>query len=159
MTKMRYESLSAFHAARHLAIEERDRCALGLETRWNQLKDPAVRSILAKDAALDLVRSTVIGRKVHGLLHGRISGALLSTLGIAFASTRRGTAKRMLFSVASALLGKIMSAEQESGPGMLSKLAEGIGGIVRRMRERKAERNSRECSSDTKAEHEVAATN
>ncbi len=136
---MKYENMNAFVAAKQLARAERDVHGNSLATRWEQLKDPEVRGMLVKNTALDVVRSTTPGRHIHDLMQGRVSGALVSGIGMAIASTQRGLGKRLLFSGVSLLLAKLMPDNGEKG--ILSDLATGIGGMVRRFRERRADRN------------------
>jgi hypothetical protein len=128
--------------ARQEAIDARDQLEQALVQRWGQLKDAEVRSALVKDAASDILRSSSIGRGIHELLNGRFSGPLISTLGLAYASTRGGLGKRMLFSGISLALGKVVEQQENGGPGMLTKIAEGIGSIVRGIRERNAQRQA-----------------
>jgi hypothetical protein len=150
MTKMKYDSLTAFYTAKQAVRDERDRHAESVALRWSLLKNDEVRSTLFKNAAVDMVRGTAVGRQVHELLNGRFSGPLISGLGMAFASTRAGVGKRMLFSGISLALGKMFGAQNADpdAPGMLTKLAEGIGSIVRTIRERKAGRNGQDVEPD-----------
>lgn len=139
---MKYDSLSAFYAAKLAVREERDRHAENIALRWALLKDHEVRSTLLKNTAVDVVRGTAMGRSIHNLLNGRFSGPLISGLGMVFASTRAGFGKRMLFSGISLLLGKLVAGKQDDAPGILTRLAEGIGSVVRSVRERQASREN-----------------
>jgi hypothetical protein len=143
---MKYDSLSAFHTAKQDLRDERDRHAESIALRWSMLKDREVRSTLLKNAAVDVVRGSAAGRQIHDLLNGRFSGPLISGLGMAYASTRGGFGKRMLFSGISLALGKLFGEQNNdpTSPGILTKLAEGIGSIVSGIRERKAARNENE---------------
>jgi hypothetical protein len=136
----RYETLALFHAAKAEARRERDLHAGQLAHKWTVLKDPDMRGELLRDAAGDMLRNWAPFKRVHELLHGRISGSTVAAVGMAIASTRTGFVKRMLYSGLSMLLGKVIGEKEEAGPGMLSTLAAAIGTFRTRMRERKAER-------------------
>lgn len=148
--KMKYDSLSAFYTAKQDLRDERDRHAESIALRWSMLKDREVRSTLLKNAAVDVVRGSAAGRQIHDLLNGRFSGPLISGLGMAYASTRGGFGKRMLFSGISLALGKLFGEQNNdpTSPGILTKLAEGIGSIVSGIRERRAARNEQDVEQD-----------
>jgi hypothetical protein len=145
---MKYDSLTTFFAAKQQLRAERDHHAERIVQRVTLLKDSEVRSALLKSAAIDVVRGTDTGRHVHDLLNGRFSGPLISGLGLAYASTRAGFGKRMLFSGISLALGKLVGGGDGDAPGLLTKLAEGIGSIVRGIRERKASRNGHDAEAE-----------
>jgi len=154
--KMKYDSLNTFYTAKRTVRDERNLHAESIVLRWSQLKDREVRSILLRNAAVDVVRGSAVGRQIHDLLNGQISGPLISGLGMAFASSRGGFGKRMLFSGINLALGKILGGEDSDPRGLLTKLAEGIGSIVRVVRERKAERNGHDLDPEVSS-HEGEA--
>lgn len=135
---MKYDSLNTFHVAKQQARDELDQREQALVWRWTQLKDSTVRGALVKDAAIDIVRGSSFGRQVHEMLNGRFSGPLISTLGLAFAATRGGIGKRMLFSGISLALGKLLGGVEPGKSGVLSNIAERIGSVVRSIREDRA---------------------
>ncbi|MBK9176348.1 MAG: hypothetical protein IPM46_08410 [Flavobacteriales bacterium] len=136
----RYKNLAHFLAAKAEARRTRDVHAGQLAERWALLKDPDTRGVLLRDAMGDMLRNWAPYRRVHELLHGRISGSTVAAVGMAVASTRQGFFKRMLYTGVSVLLGKVIGEKEEKGPGLLSTLATAIGSMRQRMRERKAER-------------------
>jgi len=154
---MKYDSLTAFYTAKNALRDERDRHAESIALRWALLKDSEVRGALLKNTAVDVVRGTAAGRQIHELLNGRFSGPLISGLGMAFASTRGGFAKRMLFSGISLALGKLVGEKSDDPRGILTKLAEGIGSVVRSYREQKAGHNTHDLEPETSFQAEEPA--
>jgi hypothetical protein len=132
---MKYDSLNTFLAAKEHARAEIRRSEQSIAWHWTQLKDPAVRGAMAKGAASDLLRSSSVGRQFHELLNGRFTGPLISTVGLAYASTRGGVGKRVLFSTISLALGKLFGGLGGAKSGMLSGIAERIGAVVSKIRE------------------------
>lgn len=155
--KMKYDSLGAFYMAKRKVRDERDRHEQSIALRWSQLKDSEVRNTLFKNAAIDVVRGSAAGRQIHDLLNGKFSGPLISGLGMAFASTRGGFGKRMLFSGISLALGKILGDQDSDPRGLLTRLAEGIGSIVRGIRERKAGHDGHDLDPEASMREEEAA--
>lgn len=139
-----YKTLAEFHTAKIQARHERDIHANGVAHRWSLLKEPETRGALLRDAMGDMLRNWGPYRRIHELLHGRISGSTVTAVGMAIASTRQGFLKRMIYSGVSMLLGKVIGDEPDTGESVLGKLATTIGGVVRGMRERKAAREEEE---------------
>jgi hypothetical protein len=152
---MKYDSLTTFFAAKEQARAQIRRSEISLAWRWTQLKDPEVRGAMAKGAAGDLLRSSSAGRQIHELLNGRFTGPLISTIGLAYASTRGGVGKRVLYSGISLALGKLVGGLGEGRSGLLSGIAERIGSVVRSFRER---RSANDQSTANGHEPEVTAT-
>lgn len=153
MQKKMYDSLDAFRSELALARSMRDGHEQDLSQRWDQLKDPSVRGLLLKDAAVDVIRSTRPGRHIHDLLHGRFSGSMVSTLGMAFANTQHGFVRRMAYSGISMLLGRMFRSDEAPASTTLSDVAGGIGHFVQRMRARQAERNEARGEQELEREH------
>lgn len=145
----RYATLEHFRLAKAEAQKQRDVHAAGIGQRWALLKQPQTRGALLRDAVGDLLRSWKPYRHVHDVLNGRISGSTVTAVGMAVASMQRGLGKRLLYSGISMLLGKVIGDKEEKGPGMLSTLATAIGGMLQRMRERKAEREEEMIEEET----------
>lgn len=155
---MKYDSIGAFRTAKNTLRDKRDRHAENIALRWELLKDGDVRSTLLKNTAIDVVRGSTTGRHIHDLLNGRFAGPLVSGLGMAFATTRGGFGKRMLYSGISLALGKLVGQQNDDPRGILTKIAEGIGSIVRSIRERKAERNAQDMDRDPQVYSEKTPT-
>jgi hypothetical protein len=151
--KKPFESLDAFYVELNATRAERDVHGAGIVTRWEQLKDPVVRGMLVKDAVMDVIRSTKPGRRLHDLMSNGLTGTVISTLGLAFANTRSGLGKRLLFSGISLLLGKLMRPadnEEDSG-GILSNVATIAGRFFHNLRERKAAHEAMEHAEEPDA--------
>ena len=134
-----YKSLESFHADKRAARVDRDRYTDSLSTRWARLQDPGTRGVLLRDAVGDVLRNWKPYRSIHDLLHGRVSGDMVSSLGLAAAWLHRSWTKRLLYSGLSLLLGKAMGRNGvPEGPGMLMSVANGIKAVVKHMRERRA---------------------
>lgn len=140
MQKRMYDSLSGFRAEQERVRILRDGHEVELAKRWEQLKDPSIRGILFKDAAVDVLRSSNAGRRIHDIMQGRYSASLISTLGMAYASTRQGLVKRLAYTGAGMLLDRLLRSDTTPSTNTLSQLVGGIGDIIRRARERSAER-------------------
>jgi hypothetical protein len=153
MQKKMYDSLDAFRSELARARSMRDGHEQDLSQRWDQLKDPSVRGLLLKDAAVDVIRSTGPGRHIHDLLHGRFSASMVSTLGMAFANTQHGFVKRMAYSGISLLLGRLMRPDKAPASSTLSHVASGIGQFVQRLRARQAARN--DARTEQEVEHDI----
>lgn len=133
-----YKSLESFHAEKREARAERDRFADSLATRWDHLQEPATRGVLLRDAVGDALRSWKPYRSIHDLLHGHVSGDMVSSIGMAAAGLHRNWTKRLLYSGLSMLLGKAIGRNGvPEGTGLLSSLAQGIGSIMKVVRERR----------------------
>lgn len=143
----RYKTLAHFRAVKAEARHERDLHAGQLAQRWTLLKDPVSRGALLRDAMGDMLRGWAPFKRVHDVLHGRISGSTVTAVGMAIASTRQGFFKRMIFSGASVMLGKLIGDKEEQGPGLLAMLASAVGGMMRRMREQKDAREEEEAGT------------
>ncbi len=140
-----HKSLESFHAEKRLARAERDRYADSLATRWGQMQDPATRGVLLRDAVADALRSWKPYRSVHELLHGRVSGDMVSSLGMAAAGMHRSWTKRLLYTGISLLLGKAIGRNGvPEGSGILTSFAHGIGGFMKRVQQRRARRKTEE---------------
>ncbi|MEO8591252.1 MAG: hypothetical protein ABI432_17875 [Flavobacteriales bacterium] len=140
----RYKSLEDFRTAKIQVRQERDHHARNISNRWALLREPQTRGALLRDAVGDVLRSWKPYRRVHDVLNGHISGSTVAAVGMAVASMQRGIGKRLLYSGISMLLGKAIGNNDDRGSGLLSTLASAVGGVVRRMRERKAEREEEE---------------
>lgn len=139
---VRYTTLADFRAAKEEARLARDFHAGQLAHRWAILKDPDARGALLLDAVGDMLRTWPPIKRVHELLNGRISGATVTAVGMAFASTRHGFVRKLIYSGLSMLLGKVIGEKEGEGQGILSTLATAIGSMRQRMRERRAEREA-----------------
>lgn len=140
-----YKSLESFHSAKRAARIERDRHADALTKRWDHLQDPAARGILLRDAVGDALKSWKPYRSIHDLLHGRVSGEMVSSLGLAAAGLHGSWTKRLLYSGLSMLLGKAIGRNGvPEGSSLLTSLAHGIGSFVKQARERRARRKNEE---------------
>ncbi len=153
MQKKMYDSLVAFRSELAQARLMRDGHEQELSQRWALLKDPSVRGLLLKDAAVDVIRSTGPGRHIHDLLHGRFSASMVSTLGMAFANTQHGFVRRMAYSGISMLLGRMFRSDEAPASTTLSDVAGGIGHFVQRMRARQTARN--DARAEQEVEHEI----
>ena len=144
----KYTDLAEFRKAKTRARQEREHYAANIAERWVLLKEPRTRGALLRDALGDLLHSWKPYRRVHELLNGRVSGSTVSTIGMAIASLQGGFVKRMLWSGVSMLLGKLIGEKEEQGPGFLSTLATAIGGMVQRVRERKAKQEEEDIETE-----------
>lgn len=140
-----YKSLESFRAEKRLARAERDRYADALTVRWARLQDPATRGVLLRDAVADALRSWTPYRKVQELLHGRVSGEMVSSLGMAAAGMHRSWTKRLMYTGISLLLGKAIGRNGvPEGAGLVSSFVQGVGAFMKRVQERRARRNAEE---------------
>lgn len=131
---MRHKSLNDFRTAQWLARNERDRYAESIADRWEHLKDRETRGILMRDALGDVVRGWTPYRKVHDLLHGKVSGSTVSSIGTTVASMLPGFKRRLIFSGISMLLGKVIGDTPGKHSGILSSVASGMSGLARFIR-------------------------
>lgn len=140
---MMYKSLDSFHKEKRAARAERDRHADALASRWDRLQDSTTRGILLRDAVGDALRSWKPYRSVHDLLHGRISGDMISSVGLAAAGLNRSWTKRLLYSGLSVLLGKAIGRNGvPEGRGLLTAVAQGVGFFMKHARERRARKKA-----------------
>ncbi|MBK6774870.1 MAG: hypothetical protein IPG74_03120 [Flavobacteriales bacterium] len=128
---MAHKTLSDFRTALWLARNERDRYAESIAERWDHLKDRETRGMLLRDALGDVLRRWAPYRKVHELLHGKVSGSTVSSIGTAVASMVPGFKRRLILSGISMLLGKVIGDVPGKPSGILSSVASGIGGLAR----------------------------
>lgn len=120
---------------------ERDVYGDALATRWERLQDPEQRGVLLRDAIGDALSSWKPYKRVTDLLHGRVSGDMISSIGLTLAGFQRSWTKRLLYSGLSMVLGKAIGSNgTDEGTSPLSALAKGIGAIVSKFRERKQRR-------------------
>jgi len=144
---MKHKTLDEYRTAKWQARRERDRYANAIGERWEMVKDPGTRGILLRDAVSDVVRNWGPYRKVHDLLHGKVSGSAVATVGSAVASMLPGFKKRLVFKGLSVLLGKVIGDDPAKQSGVLSSISTGIGAVstfLRNRRERQAARAAAE---------------
>ncbi|MBL7985677.1 MAG: hypothetical protein JNM91_11790 [Flavobacteriales bacterium] len=141
-----YKSLDQFRAEKEAARRDRDLYTNALATRWEVLQNPRTRGILLRDAVSDALMSWKPYQRVHDLLHGRVSGEMVSSVGMAAAGLHRSWTKRLIYTGLSLLAGKAMGRNGvPEGTSTLSALAKGIGSVVRRMRERRERRRAEQA--------------
>ncbi len=132
-----FKDIDSFRAEKRALRVERDQYADALASRWESLQDPVQRGILLRDAVGDVLHSWKPYKRVHDLLHGRISGDMVASIGMTVAGFQRSWTKRLLYSGLSMLLGKVMGRNGiEEGESTLSALAKGVGAIVSKFRQR-----------------------
>ncbi|MFZ1686422.1 MAG: hypothetical protein WAU70_03310 [Flavobacteriales bacterium] len=134
---MEHKNLNDFRAAQWQARRERDRYAQSMADRWEHLKDPDTRGILMRDAIGDVLRSWSPIRKVQEMMHGKVSGSTVSTVGSTVASMLPGFKRRMIFTGVSMLLGKVIGDDPGKQSSTLSSLAGGMRSVAKFLRERK----------------------
>ncbi|MEO8068337.1 MAG: hypothetical protein ABI599_11645 [Flavobacteriales bacterium] len=147
---MRHKSLSEYRTAKWQARRERDHYAHSISERWEALKDPDTRGILLRDAAGDALRSWGPYSKVHDLLHGKVSGSTVASVGTAVASMLPSFKKRLLFGGLSMLMGKWIGDDPDKKSNTLSSVATGIGTVVQFLRHRR-ERRAAEAAAEVEA--------
>lgn len=140
---MTYKSLDSFHNEKRAARAERDRHADALASRWERLQDPVTRGILLRDAVGDALRSWKPYRRAHDLLHGRVSGDMISSVGMAVAGLKRSWTKRLLYSGLSLLIGKAIGRNGvPEGRGLLTAVAQGVAFFMKHARQRRARKKA-----------------
>lgn len=110
---------------------ERDRVQKELRDRLELLNNPETRGILVRDAVGDALRAWKPFKLVHEALHGRVSGEAVTTVGMAAASLQGTWKKRLLWSGASWLLGKVIGDD----PLKKNSLLDSIGNVLHKAKE------------------------
>lgn len=131
MTMNSINSLAELRVEVLRARSERDRAEKELRDRLSLMNDPRTRGILLRDALGDALRSWKPFKLVHEALHGRISGETVAAAGMAAASFQSTWKKRMLWSGASWLLGRVIGDD----PHRKTSILDTIGGVLHKARE------------------------
>lgn len=144
-----YKDLETFRVAKEAARLERDVYARALGTRWDHLQDARTRGLLLRDAVGDALMSWKPFERVHALLHGRVSGDMVASLGMTAAGFSRSWTKRLLYSGAAMLAGKLMGSNGvPEGEGLLTSTIRGIGSLIGGLRQRKSRRKAAAVEDD-----------
>lgn len=136
----KFIDLPTFQTERARLRLERDSALTRVEQHWLLLRTPATRGVLLRDAVGDVIGNWKPIKAIREVMNGRVSGAVLSTVGSVYAASRPTWTKRMLFSGIGWAVGKIFGEKEEEEEGEepnagLHAAARMVGSMLKRRRE------------------------
>lgn len=138
-----YSDLKSFRATKMALRSERDRFASQLDDHWDIIRSEEARSAMLKNTAVQALRKIGPYRAVDDLVHGKFSSDSIGGIGAVLGSLTRSPIKRMLFTAGSNVLGNLFGGADD-GKGLLGKVAERVGNVVRKFKERREEKEIEE---------------